>query len=36
MIYDFPSPSYGELEGGFAVTRELIQEYRTTSASPAR
>ncbi|KMY68205.1 S-adenosylhomocysteine deaminase [Desulfocarbo indianensis] len=27
VIYDFPSPSYGELENGFAVTRELIAGY---------
>ena len=28
VIYDFPSPSYGELENGFAWTRELITNYR--------
>lgn len=27
VIYDFPSPSYGELENGFAVTEELIKHY---------
>jgi 5-methylthioadenosine/S-adenosylhomocysteine deaminase len=27
VIYDFPSPSYGELENGFAVTQELIATY---------
>jgi 5-methylthioadenosine/S-adenosylhomocysteine deaminase len=27
VIYDFPSPSYGELENGFAVTEELIATY---------
>ena len=27
VIYDFPSPSYGELENGFAWTRDLIQNY---------
>jgi len=27
VIYDFPSPSYGELESGFAVTEELIKTY---------
>lgn len=27
VIYDFPSPSYGELENGFAVTRELITSH---------
>lgn len=28
VIYDFPSPSYGELENGFRVTEELIQRYQ--------
>ncbi len=28
VIYDFPSPSYGELERGLELTRELIQSYR--------
>ncbi len=28
VIYDFPSPSYGELERGLELTRELIQTYR--------
>ena len=27
VIYDFPSPSYGDLENGFAWTRDLIQDY---------
>ena len=27
-VYDFPSPSYGELEQGFAWTEELIRRYR--------
>jgi 5-methylthioadenosine/S-adenosylhomocysteine deaminase len=27
VIYDFPSPSYGELENGFAITEELIATY---------
>lgn len=27
VIYDFTSPSYGELENGFAVTEELIAAY---------
>ncbi len=27
VIYDFPSPSYGELENGFAVSEELIATY---------
>jgi 5-methylthioadenosine/S-adenosylhomocysteine deaminase len=25
VIYDFPSPSYGELDNGFAWSRELIK-----------
>jgi 5-methylthioadenosine/S-adenosylhomocysteine deaminase len=28
VIYDFPSPSYGGLENGFALTRELITNYK--------
>ena len=28
VIYDFPSPGYGELDNGFKVTRELIDTYR--------
>lgn len=27
VLYDFPSPSYGELENGFAITEELIATY---------
>lgn len=27
VLYDFPSPSYGELENGFAITEELIAAY---------
>ncbi len=27
VLYDFPSPCYGELENGFAYTRELLAEY---------
>ena len=27
VIYDFPSPSYGELENGYKATRELIAQY---------
>lgn len=27
-IYDFPSPSYGELENGLVLSRELIERYR--------
>lgn len=27
VIYDFPSPSYGELENGFAVSEDLIRLY---------
>ncbi len=27
VIYDFPSPSYGELENGFAVSEDLIRKY---------
>lgn len=28
VIYDFPSPSYGELENGYAATRDLIAHYK--------
>ncbi len=28
VIYDFPSPSYGELDNGFRVTEELLTAYR--------
>ena len=28
VLYDFPSPNYGELENGFAYTRELFARYR--------
>ncbi|MFZ5585217.1 MAG: amidohydrolase family protein [Thermodesulfobacteriota bacterium] len=27
VLYDFPSPSYGELDNGFAVTEALIRQY---------
>ena len=27
VLYDFPSPNYGELENGFAYTRELFAQY---------
>ena len=27
VLYDFPSPNYGELENGFAYTRELFDTY---------
>ncbi|MCI5208552.1 MAG: amidohydrolase [Candidatus Electrothrix sp. ATG2] len=27
VLYDFPSPNYGELEKGFAYTEELFEEY---------
>ena len=27
VLYDFPSPSYGELENGFACTEKLFQRY---------
>jgi len=27
VLYDFPSPSYGDLDNGFAVTEELIRRY---------
>ncbi len=28
VLYDFPSPNYGELENGFAYTRDLLKRYR--------
>jgi 5-methylthioadenosine/S-adenosylhomocysteine deaminase len=28
VLYDFPSPNYGELENGFACTRELIARWK--------
>lgn len=28
VIYDFPSPSYGELENGFRVSEDLIRRYQ--------
>lgn len=28
VLYDFPSPNYGELENGFAYTRDLFDRYR--------
>ena len=28
VLYDFPSPNYGELENGFAYMEELFAEYR--------
>lgn len=28
VLYDFPSPNYGELENGFAYTRALFDRYR--------
>jgi len=28
VIYDFPSPSYGELENGFRVSEDLLTAYR--------
>ncbi|XOF33624.1 MAG: amidohydrolase [Candidatus Electrothrix sp. YB6] len=27
VLYDFPSPNYGELENGFAYTEELFEQY---------
>ncbi|MCB2227217.1 MAG: amidohydrolase [Desulfarculaceae bacterium] len=27
VLYDFPSPSYGELDNGFALTEELLAAY---------
>ncbi len=28
VLYDFPSPNYGELEHGFAYTKDLLDRYR--------
>jgi 5-methylthioadenosine/S-adenosylhomocysteine deaminase len=28
VLYDFPSPNYGELENGFAYTQALLDRYR--------
>ncbi len=28
VLYDFPSPNYGELENGFTYTRELFDKYQ--------
>lgn len=28
VLYDFPSPNYGELANGFAYTEELLAQYR--------
>ena len=28
VLYDFPSPNYGELENGFAYVQELLDRYR--------
>jgi 5-methylthioadenosine/S-adenosylhomocysteine deaminase len=28
VLYDFPSPNYGDIEAGFAYTRELIETWR--------
>ena len=28
VLYDFPSPSYGELENGFTLVREMFDRYR--------
>ncbi|MGD9948146.1 MAG: amidohydrolase family protein [Desulfobulbus sp.] len=28
VLYDFPSPNYGELENGFTYTRQLFDRYR--------
>ena len=28
VLYDFPSPNYGELENGFAYTQHLLDHYR--------
>ena len=27
VLYDFPSPNYGDLENGFAYTRDLLEQY---------
>lgn len=29
VLYDFPSPNYGELENGFAYTQQLLKRYRS-------
>ena len=29
VLYDFPSPSYGPLENGFACTKDLLDRYRS-------
>ena len=29
VLYDFPSPSYGELENGFSYMKELLEQYET-------
>jgi len=29
VLFDFPSPSYGNLENGFACTRDLIQKWES-------
>lgn len=31
VLYDFPSPNYGELENGFVSTRELFAAYQDNS-----
>lgn len=31
VLYDFPSPCYGELENGFSYIRELFEQYRNHS-----
>ncbi len=28
VLYDFPSPNYGELENGFTYTRDFLESYR--------
>ena len=28
VLFDFPSPNYGEIENGFALSRELITQYK--------
>ncbi|MCF8033988.1 MAG: amidohydrolase [Desulfarculaceae bacterium] len=28
VLYDFPSPSYGEIDNGFRLTRELLEAHR--------
>lgn len=39
VLYDFPSPSYGELQNGFVHVKEMFEEYRhhplvTITAAP--